>query len=98
MSAVAKPFVAEQGRPQGRAPAFPQDQNKGGVGRVRTKTKNPIRGPKVSKLHLRDAGPLHAETSKKPSRERTPKGGGGEVTATRVVEGGKKFLRLHRLV
>ena len=46
--------------------------------RTRTVPKDPIPAPWVSKLHPRDTGPRVTGTSKKPSREGTPKGGGQE--------------------
>ena len=62
MGVVARPLAVGKGGPQGRALAFPQDQNKGGSkGGYQMKPKNPIRDPKVSKLHPRDTGP-HTRT------------------------------------
>ena len=86
---VAKPFVMEKGRPQGRAHAFPRDRNrKGGYEEgPKSQTENEVRDPQVSKLHPRDTGPCNAETPKGPSREGTPKGGGDSTSE--VLGGGK---------
>ena len=54
---------------------------------MKSRPKNEIQAPKVSKLHPRDTGPFHVETPKEPSREGTPKGGGASPTRE-VLEGG----------
>ena len=52
------------GRPRGRAPAFPQDPEQGGVRtNIRKKPKHTSGPHQVSKLHPGDTGPRDAETS-----------------------------------
>ena len=73
MGAEAKPLDAGKGRPQGRALAFPQDQNKG-VSEKPNQDQKGGTGPQGEQAPPEGRRPPARGTPKEP-REGTPKGG-----------------------